>query len=65
MSDVITLIEGDAHKKVALCKGPIDIIFLDADKTGYIDYLNKLLPLVRAAGLIIGHNINLRMADPK
>jgi len=64
MSDIITLVEGDAHEKVTSLKAPIDILFLDADKEGYVDYLNKLLPLIRAGGLIIGHNINPRMADP-
>jgi predicted O-methyltransferase YrrM len=65
MADIITLVLGDAHEKVTSLKGPIDIVFLDADKEGYIDYLNKLLPLVRPGGLIIAHNINPRMADPK
>jgi predicted O-methyltransferase YrrM len=41
------------------------MVFLDADKEGYIDYLNKLLPLVRPGGLIIAHNITPGMADPK
>jgi caffeoyl-CoA O-methyltransferase len=40
------------------------VLFLDADKEGYIDYLEKLLPLVRPGGLIIAHNMNARMADP-
>jgi len=64
MADIITLVEGDAHEKVKSLKGSIDMIFLDADKEGYVDYLNKLLPLLRPGGLVIGHNINLRMADP-
>ena len=64
MSDIITLVEGDAHEKVTSLKTPIDILFLDADKEGYVDYLKKLLPLIRPGGLIIGHNINPRMADP-
>lgn len=64
MADIITLVEGDAHDKVKQLKDPIDILFLDADKEGYVDYLNKLLPLIRPGGLIIGHNINPRMADP-
>ncbi len=64
MADIITLVEGDAHKEVTSLKAPIDILFLDADKEGYVDYLKKLLPLVRPGGLIIGHNINPRMADP-
>ena len=65
MSDIITLIEGNAHEEVKNLKDPIDILFLDADKEGYIDYLNKLLPLVRQGGLIIAHNITPRMADPR
>ena len=65
MADIITLVEGNAHDKVKQLKDPIDILFLDADKEGYVDYLNKLLPLIRPGGLIIGHNINPRMADPK
>jgi predicted O-methyltransferase YrrM len=65
MADVITIIEGDAHDEVKKLKDTIDILFLDADKEGYIDYLNKLLPLVRPGGLVIAHNFNPRMADPK
>ncbi|MEA3225738.1 MAG: O-methyltransferase [Planctomycetota bacterium] len=65
MADIITIVEGDAHDEVKKLKDPIDILFLDADKEGYVDYLNKLLPLVRPGGLIIGHNINPRMADPR
>ena len=65
MADTITLVEGDAHEEVTKLKDPIDILFLDADKEGYIDYLTKLLPLIRPGGLIIAHNINPRMADPK
>ncbi len=53
---LVTLVEGDAHEKVKKLKGPIDIIFIDADKTGYLDYLNKLLPLVRGGGLILAHD---------
>ena len=64
MEDLITLVEGDAHEEVAKLEGPIDLVFLDADKDGYVDYLNKLLPLVRPGGLILAHNINPRMADP-
>ncbi len=65
LEDVITVVEGDAHEAVKDLTGEIDLIFLDADKEGYIDYLNKLLPLLRSGGLILAHNINPRMADPK
>jgi predicted O-methyltransferase YrrM len=62
---IITLVEGDAHETVSNIKEPIDLLFLDADKEGYIDYLNKLLPLVRPGGLIVGHNINQQQGDPR
>jgi predicted O-methyltransferase YrrM len=58
MEKLVTIIEGDAHKEVAKIKEPIDLLFIDADKEGYLDYLNKLLPLVRPGGLIVSHNWN-------
>jgi caffeoyl-CoA O-methyltransferase len=63
---LVTLIEGNAHETVKKLEGPIDILFIDADKDGYLDYLNKLLPLVRPGGLILAHNttdVASRMQD--
>ena len=64
VGDIVTIVEGDAHKEVPKLKEQIDILFLDADKEGYIDYLNKLLPLLRPGGLVVAHNMNVRQADP-
>ena len=60
----VTLVFGNAHEMVAELKldGEIDILFLDADKDGYIDYLEKLLPRLRPGGLIMAHNMNTRQA---
>jgi len=65
VEDMVTLVMGNAHETVTKLKEPIDILFLDADKAGYIDYLEKLLPLIRPGGLILAHNINPRQADAK
>ncbi len=65
VEDLITIIEGDAHETVQQQEGPIDIVFLDADKPGYIDYLEKLLPKVRPGGLIIAHNMRRPEPDPR
>jgi predicted O-methyltransferase YrrM len=62
---LVTIVMGDAHETVKRLEGPIDMVFLDADKRGYIDYLEKLLPLVRPGGLIVAHIITPRMADPR
>lgn len=64
LEDWITLVEGDAHQEVTKLSGTIDMLFLDADKEGYLDYLSKLLPLLRAGGLVLAHNINPSMAYP-
>jgi len=56
VSHLVTIVGGDAHKTVTQLKEPIDILFIDADKAGYFDYLNKLLPLIRPGGLILAHN---------
>ncbi|MBN1362506.1 MAG: O-methyltransferase [Sedimentisphaerales bacterium] len=64
VDDIVTLVEGDAHETVQNFKGEIDILFIDADKEGYLDYLNKLLPQVRPGGMVLAHNINAGQADP-
>lgn len=62
---IVTVVEGDAHVEVTKLKEPIDLLFLDADKEGYVDYLEKLLPLVRPGGLIVGHNMVYPPPDPR
>lgn len=59
VEQMVTLVEGDAHKNIARLKAPIDVIFIDAEKDGYLDYLDRLLPLVRKGGLILAHNVNM------
>lgn len=56
---LVTVIEGNAHDQLAKLKGPVDLVFIDADKGGYLDYLRKVLPLVRPGGLILAHNIEM------
>lgn len=65
VEDLVTIIEGDAHVNVRKLKGPIDIVFIDADKEGYRDYLDAVLPLVRPGGLILAHNISSRSENPE
>lgn len=60
-----TLVLGDAHEEVTKMKEPIDLLFIDADKEGYPDYLKKLGPLVRAGGLIAAHNMASPPPDPR
>lgn len=61
---LVTIVDGDAHETVKKLKEPIDLLFLDADPTGYLDYLDKIGPLVRAGGLIVTHNVTRPAPDP-
>jgi predicted O-methyltransferase YrrM len=42
----------------------ITIFLVNPNNTLNVDYLNKLLPMVRPGGLIVAHNISGGMADP-
>lgn len=37
-------------------EAPFDLIFIDADKDGYVDYLQKAVTLVREGGVILADN---------
>lgn len=63
--DRASLVLGDAHTEISRLKAPIDLLFIDADKEGYPDYLRKLGPLVRAGGLIVAHNMASPPPDPR
>ena len=57
--------EGDAHQTARKNPDPIDILFIDAEKQGYADYLKELLPQVRPGGLVIAHNMQRPSPDPR
>ena len=59
VEQLVTVVEGDAHEEIAKIKGPIDLVFIDADKGGYVDYLNKVRLLIRPGGLILAHNVDM------
>jgi caffeoyl-CoA O-methyltransferase len=59
----IDLVLGDAHALVGRLKPPIDMVFSDADKDGYLDYLQKLVPMLRPGGLFITHNIDMAASE--
>jgi caffeoyl-CoA O-methyltransferase len=57
VENLITIVEGDAHKTATKNTDPIDVLFIDAEKEGYDAYLKELLPIVRPGGLILAHNM--------
>lgn len=53
----ITCVTGDAKAIIPTLNETWDIVFIDADKTGYIDYYQLILPTVKTNGLIIADNV--------
>lgn len=53
----IILHQGNALQVIPLLKESWDIVFIDADKTGYIDYYELTLPFLKTNGLIIADNV--------
>ncbi len=58
VSSRVTIIEGEALHVLnsALKDDTFDMVFIDADKTGYPDYLAWAVAHVRSGGLITAHN---------
>ena len=53
LSQRVTFKEGDAHQIVPTLDGPFDLVFLNADKAGLVDYFNKLFPKKLAPGALL------------
>jgi caffeoyl-CoA O-methyltransferase len=58
VADKIDLRIGDAHASAAALPvgEPLDLAFVDAEKPGYIDYFEQLVPLMRPNGLLLFDN---------
>ena len=52
----ITLHVGPALDTIARLEGNFDFVFVDADKDGYVDYYEAVLPRLSARGLIAADN---------
>src|SRR4029453_5295305 len=47
---------GPAVETIAELDGPFDLVFIDADKDGYVDYYEAVLPKLAPRGLIVADN---------
>ena len=55
--DAITLLEGDALKILPTLNDEYDLIFMDAAKGQYINYLPDLIRLLKDGGTLISDNV--------
>jgi caffeoyl-CoA O-methyltransferase len=62
----IDVVVGPAIETIATLAGPFDLVFIDADKAGYRDYFEAVLPKLAPRGLIAADNTlwSGRILDP-
>ncbi len=65
-ADRITILEGPALASIATLDGPLDLVFMDAAKHEYGDYLDAVLPRLSERGVIVADNTlwSGRVLDP-
>ena len=66
LGERIELRQGPAIETVKTLEGPFDLVFIDADKTGYLDYYEATVPKLAPHGLIVVDNTlwGGRVVDP-
>ena len=56
LDDRVEVVVGPALETIATLAGPYDLVFVDADKTGYPGYYEAVLPKLSPHGLIVADN---------
>jgi caffeoyl-CoA O-methyltransferase len=64
--DRIEIREGPAIDTITALEGPFHLVFIDADKSGYRDYYEAVVPKLAQRGLIVVDNVlwSGRVAEP-
>jgi predicted O-methyltransferase YrrM len=57
VADRVELVEGDARETIAALEGPFDLLFVDATKTEYRDYIELAEPKLRDRALLVVDNL--------
>ena len=55
--DKITIRMGPALDTTKTLAGPLDLVFIDADKVNYSNYYEACLPLLKPGGLVVADNV--------
>lgn len=62
LTDKVLVLVGPALDRLADLSGPFDLVFIDANKDSYPDYLVETARLLRAGGLMLADNVVRRGA---
>ena len=57
VADVVEIVQGPARETLERLTGPFEIVFLDADRASYLDYLEAILPRMPGEALLVADNV--------
>ena len=57
LSDIVSVVPGDAFKEIPKLAGDFDFVFVDAWKRDYRRFFDLLFPRLRPHGLFLAHNV--------
>ena len=59
LEDQIKVIQGDAMEILSKLPGPFDLVFLDAEKTQYLDYLKAVEEKLHQGSVVVADNVGV------
>jgi len=59
LEDQIKVIQGDAMEILRKLPGPFDLVFLDAEKTQYLDYLKAVEDKLHQGSVVVADNVGV------
>jgi caffeoyl-CoA O-methyltransferase len=57
LSDIVTVVSGDAFREIPRLAGEFDFVFLVAWKPDYRKFFDLIFPRLRPGGLLLAHNV--------
>ena len=63
LTDIVTVVAGDAFAEIPKLSGTFDFVFLDAWKRDYKRFLDVMLPRLTPRGLFLAHNVVNKQAE--
>lgn len=60
---IVTIVEGPGVASLQALGGPFDLLFIDADKPQYLDYLRESRRLLHPGSLIVADNVASHAAE--
>ena len=58
LADRVEVLEGRAVDSLGTLPGPLDFVFLDADRGNYLTYLELVVPRLVPGGLLVADNVS-------